>query len=43
MTKGPVVAETGELELRLGGVDYRLEAVLARINRLRDILWNGRC
>jgi hypothetical protein len=38
MTKGLVVAEIRELELWLGGVDYPLEAVLTRINRLRDIL-----
>jgi hypothetical protein len=42
MTKGLVVAEIAELELWLGGVDYPLEAVLTRINRLRDILCNGR-
>ena len=42
MTKGLVVAEIRELELRLGGGDYHLEAVLTRINRLGDILRNGR-
>jgi len=42
MTKGLVVAEIRELELRLGGVDYPLEAVLTHINRLGDILRNGR-
>jgi hypothetical protein len=34
MTKGLVVAEIRELELRLEGVDYPFEAVLMRINRL---------
>ena len=38
MTKGLVVAEIRELELRLGGGDYHLEAVLTRINRLGDLL-----
>jgi hypothetical protein len=42
MTKGLVVAEIRELEMRLGGVDYPLEAVLTRINRLGDVLRNGR-
>ena len=35
------LAEIGELERRLGGADYPLEDVLARINRLGDILRNG--
>ena len=42
MTKGLVVAEIRELELRPGGGDYHLEAVLTRINRLGDILRNRR-
>jgi hypothetical protein len=42
MTKGMMVAEIGELELRLGGGDYHLEAVLTRTNRLGNILRNGR-
>ena len=42
MTKGLVVAEIRGLKLRLGGVDYPFEAMLTRINRLGDILRNGR-
>jgi hypothetical protein len=35
------MAEIAELERELGGADYPLEAALARINRMGDILRDG--